>query len=151
MPSADIVFSFPTVSDDFHRNPKSIYTIRKLSELLANTNSQGIYHNNINKDCLGKGKLHLNGKGLGRLAKYFAPRTNDTSWSKIGNRICDSLCLPILYDLFEKPVDCINVHDDTTCYIIMHHVLCYLISLFYSPFINVMLSTQILTHIHILP
>ena len=29
LPSADVVLSFPTIRDDFHRNPKSIYTIRK--------------------------------------------------------------------------------------------------------------------------
>ena len=71
LPSADVVLSFPTIRDDFHRNPKSIYTIRKLSELLADINLEGIYHHNITKDCLGKGKLHLNGKGLGRLAMNF--------------------------------------------------------------------------------
>ena len=71
LPSADVVLSFPTIRDDFHRNPKSIYTIRKLSDLLADINLEGIYHNNITKDCLGKGKLHLNGKGLGRLAMNF--------------------------------------------------------------------------------
>ena len=71
LPSADVVLSFPTIRDDFHRNPKSIYTIRKLSDLLADINWEGIYHNNITKDCLGKGKLHLNGKGLARLAMNF--------------------------------------------------------------------------------
>ena len=71
LPSVDVVLSFPTIRDDFHRNPKSIYTIRKLSDLLADINLDGIYHNNITKDCLGKGKLHLNGKGLSRLAMNF--------------------------------------------------------------------------------
>ena len=71
LPYADVVLSFPTVRDDFHRNATATYTIRQLSEILHTSNLDGIYHDNITKDCLGKGKLHLNSKGLGRLAMNF--------------------------------------------------------------------------------
>ena len=60
--------SCPIMRND---NNKAKYVVAELWVKLSNINIPLIYNDNISEDCLGKGGLHLNLKGSGRLASNF--------------------------------------------------------------------------------
>ena len=68
LPNCNVIISFPTIRDDRKEARRKIEILRAY---LAELNCESISNNNVTLDCLGKGRLHLNGKGLGRLAMNF--------------------------------------------------------------------------------
>ena len=63
-----VILSLPTIRMD---NQQANNTVIKLCENLTNLNINIINNSNISKDHLGKAGLHLNAKGLSRLAMNF--------------------------------------------------------------------------------
>ena len=67
-PECNKIISCPTLRIDNH---VANITLRKLRDKLKDLKIPVIYNNNIDVDCLGRGGLHPNEKGSGRLAVNF--------------------------------------------------------------------------------
>ena len=67
MPSANVVISQPIIRND---NLDASVKVGKVRDYLNELKCECISHN-INFECLGKGKLQLNGRGSGRMAMNF--------------------------------------------------------------------------------
>ena len=67
-PESEFVISCPTIRSD---NEAANITIRNLGRKLKELQLPIISHDNVDSSCLGKGALHLNAKGSGRLAMNF--------------------------------------------------------------------------------
>ena len=67
-PECEFIISCPTIRTDNHA---ANITIRNLCCKLKDLKIPIIYHENVDTECLGRGGLHLNEKGFGRLAMNF--------------------------------------------------------------------------------
>ena len=65
-PECNVIITYPTLCTDNHAAEMLQNLHNKLKDLFP-----VIYYNNIDVDCLGRGELHLNEKGSGKLAVYF--------------------------------------------------------------------------------
>ena len=68
LPECDVTLSYPIIRND---RPKMSMEIRKLRNKLNLLGIPNISHENIDESHLGKKGLHLNRKGLGRMAMNF--------------------------------------------------------------------------------
>ena len=68
LPQSVIILSFPIIRTD---NRRADVALTKLRENLSNLNINSIYNDNINESHLGKGGLHLNDRGKGKLAMNY--------------------------------------------------------------------------------
>ena len=68
LPASRVIFSYPTVRND---NVWKNDTLKVVRNYLNEINVECICNENITVDCLGKSKLHLNGKGIARLAMNY--------------------------------------------------------------------------------
>ena len=68
LPSCNVIISHPTIRNDHYIPRGKIY---KLRSLLRELNCTCIPHSNIDNTCLGRGKLHLNHKGVSQLENNF--------------------------------------------------------------------------------
>ena len=69
LPNSKVIFSTPVIRTD---QAKALLTIKQLNDLLNEKHKNEIINNdNINESHLGRKGLHLNRKGIGRLALNF--------------------------------------------------------------------------------
>ena len=69
LPNCKVVFSTPVMRTD---NGKATLAIKKLNQILHEDIAVDLVNNNnIKEEHLGRKGLHLNGKGIGRLAINF--------------------------------------------------------------------------------
>ena len=68
LPDSTVYLSCPVIRQD---NTKAGFTLHHLDQKLKLLNDNIIRNDNIDSSCLGKGGLHLNDKGSGRLAMNF--------------------------------------------------------------------------------
>ena len=68
LPASRIIFSCPTVRND---NVWKNDTLKVVRNYLNEINVECICDENITVDFLGKSKLHLNGRGIARLAMNY--------------------------------------------------------------------------------
>ena len=68
LPGCNVIISYPTIRTDKQQAKGTIINLRKTLDLLQ---INSITNENITEEHLGKGGLHLNAKGSGRLAMNY--------------------------------------------------------------------------------